>query len=96
MIKNLSISAKTVVMLVIISVVLLILLIPDSCRALISVSSKDVDTLPEKIYDDLVISDIQSISTKLNEISGDLILSAEKINIMVKPVSYTHLTLPTN
>jgi hypothetical protein len=59
----------------------------SSCYALRSVSSGDVDTLPEKIYDDLVITDLQSISAKLNEISGDLILSAEKLNVTVRLVN---------
>jgi hypothetical protein len=56
------------------------------CSALIITSSKGVDTLPDKIFDDLVIRDKQAVSLKLNEIGGDLIISAEKINVTVNQV----------
>jgi hypothetical protein len=56
------------------------------CKALIVTSSKGVDTLPDKIFDDLVIRDKQAVSLKLNEIGGDLIISAEKINVIANQV----------
>lgn len=56
------------------------------CQALITTSSKGIDTLPDKIFDDLVIRDKQAVSLKLNEIGGDLVISAEKINVIANQV----------
>jgi cytoskeletal protein CcmA (bactofilin family) len=87
MIRNLINLSKTNLTAILILTLVLIGSWSSSCPALRSVSSGDIDTLPEKIYDDLVITDLQSISAKLNEISGDLILSAEKLNVTVRLVN---------
>ncbi|GAF68441.1 unnamed protein product, partial [marine sediment metagenome] len=87
MIRDLINFPKSNLIAILILTVVLIGSWSSSLPALRSVSSGDVDTLPEKIYDDLVITDLQSISAKLNEISGDLILSAEKLNVTVRLVN---------
>jgi len=87
MIRNLINFPKSNLTAILILTVVLIGSWSSSLPALRSVSSGDIDTLPEKIYDDLVITDLQSISAKLNEISGDLILSAEKLNVTVRLVN---------
>jgi hypothetical protein len=67
--------------------VLALIILTNPAHASISVSSEAIDTLPDKIYDDLIIADRFEISAKLNEISGDLILSSEKININARLVN---------
>jgi cytoskeletal protein CcmA (bactofilin family) len=70
----------------IIGTILICLLCGSQAFALIATSSEGVDTLPDKIFDDLVIRDNQAEDLELNEIAGDLIISAEKINVTVNQV----------
>jgi cytoskeletal protein CcmA (bactofilin family) len=76
-------NKSAVIFITILVLALSLIFIPQPCTALVSTSNSGIDSLPDKIFDDLVISDKHEISKKLNEISGDLILSAEKVNVKV-------------
>ncbi len=82
-----TIHLKTIRCLSIILLFVLLMLLPAGLNATIATSSDGVDTLPDKIFDDLVIRDNSEISKKLSEIQGDLILSSEKINVTVNQVT---------
>ncbi|HEQ98970.1 MAG TPA: polymer-forming cytoskeletal protein [candidate division Zixibacteria bacterium] len=70
----------------IIGTIILIIFCASPSYALIATSAQGVDTLPDKIFDDLVIRDKNAVGLKLNEIGGDLIISAENINVTVNQV----------
>ena len=86
MIKSYLSSFKTKLLPLLICTILGIVFCASQGYALIATSSDGVDTLPDKIFDDLIIRDNQAEDLELNEIAGDLIISAEKINVTVNQV----------